>query len=114
MRLLVQHRPEVLEHMGFGLRNLVVSPCCNALARLITPAVGKRSQVDAVSLAITLIFHPSPTVNKKTHDSESGSPPAQHPSSPCKHTEQGEEHPSLTVPFTVQQATDLCPNTNSP
>lgn len=64
----------------------------------------KRSQVDAGSLAVTLIFHPSPAVNKNKNDGESDSPPAQHPPSP---PEQGEEHPLLTVPFMVQQATDL-------
>lgn len=64
-RPLVPHHPQLLQRAGFGLCNLVVSIRCDALPRLITPAVGKRSQVDAVSLAISLIFHPSLTANKK-------------------------------------------------
>lgn len=56
MRLRGQHHPQLPERTGFGLPNLVVSLRCDALPRLIAPAVGKRSQVDAVSLAITLIF----------------------------------------------------------
>lgn len=44
----LQH-PQLLEHIIFELHNLVVSPRCNASARLIAPAVGKRSQVAAGS-----------------------------------------------------------------
>lgn len=64
MWLPVQQQPQLLEHVGFGLPNLVVSLHCNALDRLITHAVGKKSQVDTISLAITLIFHPLLAVNK--------------------------------------------------
>lgn len=64
MWLPVQQHPQLLEHVGFGLPNLVVSLRCNAFDRLITHAVGKKSQVDIVSSAITLIFHPLLAVNK--------------------------------------------------
>lgn len=38
---------------------LLASLHCHALAGLIAHTTGKRSQVDVVSLAVTLIFHPS-------------------------------------------------------
>lgn len=50
---------------------------CHALAGLIAHTTGKRSQVDVISLAVTLIFHPSLAVNKAVRVRTAAPSPAQ-------------------------------------